>query len=85
MKTAVIEMIPEGQFSIKDLDILIFALEGRVKAQEVMHRKDAAKFLGMSVRNLDALSSNKRIPFHKPEGWPKMYLRSEILDFIKRS
>lgn len=55
--TAQIEFLPAGQYTIKDLDTLLVALETRVKAREVMHTKDAAAYLGISPRQVQQLAA----------------------------
>lgn len=77
-----IQLVPAGQFSIKDLDKFLFELELRFKQKEVMHRKEAAAFIGVNVRTLD----RSNIPYHTVEGLSgKLYLRSEMLEHIKNS
>jgi hypothetical protein len=82
-----VQFHPEvGGYSIKDLDSLLYALETRIKAREVMHRKEAAEFIGISLRQLDELTSQGSIPCHRLEGLSsKLYLRSELLDRIRNS
>jgi hypothetical protein len=86
MSALQVQFNPETGYSIKDLDTLIVALETRVKAREVMHRKDAAEFLGISPRQLDYWTAEKVIPHHVlPSTTVKLYLRSELLQKIKAS
>lgn len=81
-----IQFTPDGSFSVKDLDRFLFELEARFKAKEVMHRKDAAAYLGVSERTLDRLSVSGVIKYHTLEGLSgKLYLRSEILEKVKAS
>jgi hypothetical protein len=80
--TAVIQMRPEGQYTNKDLEKLLIELREVIQQQEVMHSQEAAKFLGISVGKLYRMSN---IPHHRVEGiGGKLFLRSELIDFIKR-
>lgn len=77
-----IQMAPPTPFTIQELDTLIVALEGRVKAREVLHRKDLAVELGVSMRTVD----RSTLPFHYIPGTNvKVWLRSEVLEAIKNS
>lgn len=80
--TAQVQFIPEGTYSIKDLDTLIIALETRIHAREVMHTQQAADFLGISKQTL----YRSKFPFHKVEGLEgRLYLRTELIERIKKS
>lgn len=83
MNTALqIQMSPPTPFTIQELDTLIMALEGRVKAREIMHRKDLAEYLGCSERTVD----RSTLPHHYIPGTNvKVWLRSEVLEAIKNS
>lgn len=81
-----VQFVPEGQFSTKDLDIFLRELDMRFKQKEVMHRKEVADYMGLSERTVDRLSKPGGLPFHTIEGLSgKLYLRQEIIDYIKRS
>jgi excisionase family DNA binding protein len=83
--TPVINMVPDGQYSIKDIDALLAALESRVQAREVMHRQEAADYLGINVRTLDRMSKRGELPFHQLKGLEvRLFLRSELIAFIKK-
>lgn len=83
---AQVHFVPDGQYSKIDLDRFLFELESRFKQKEVMHRKEAAAFLGISTRQLDSLCSLGSIKYHRIEGLSgKIFLRSELLDTVKRS
>lgn len=82
--TAQVEFIPNGQWSVKDLDTLILALETRVKAKEVMHAKEAAAFIGISLRKLYEIPKEV-FPFHEVPGLKgRLYLRSELIEKVRR-
>jgi excisionase family DNA binding protein len=84
--TAVIKLHPEGQYSSKDIDALIHAIETRVQAREVMRIEQAADFLSVSRRKLDDLCRSGKMPFHRIEGLGgKIFLRSELIEYVKKS
>lgn len=85
--TAQVNFIPEGPYSIHDVETLVIAFESVVKAREVMHRKEAADFLGINIRTLDRLATAGSIPYHKIKGLEgtRLYLRSELVAHIKKS
>jgi hypothetical protein len=81
-----VRFIPEGQFSNNDLAAFVKELEAFYKGKEVMHRSDAAIFLGVSERTIDRLSLSGAIPYHTIQGLHgKLYLRSELIEVIKNS
>jgi predicted DNA-binding transcriptional regulator AlpA len=81
-----VQFVPEGQFSTKDLDVFLRELEIRFKHKEVMHRKEVSEFMGLSERTVDRLSKPGGLPFHTIEGLSgKLYLRSELIEHIKKS
>lgn len=85
MTTPVIQMQPEGMFSVKDLDTFLFELERRWKVKEVMHVKECADYLGISVSKLYRLPKSV-LPYHQLEGLEgRLYLRSEVIEYIKKS
>jgi excisionase family DNA binding protein len=84
-----IQFVPDGQ-NYKDIDRLIFAIQGRLgklfMVEKPMHRKDAAVYLGIAVRTLDQLTSDGKIPFHRIDGISaKLYLPSELHEHIRKS
>lgn len=80
--TAVIQMRPEGQYTNKDLERLVAELREFFQQQEVMFTKDAASFLGISANKLYQMPS---VPSHRMPGIAgRVYLRSELIDYIKR-
>lgn len=83
--TAVIQMLPHGQYSPIDLDKFLVELELRFKQKEVLHTKEAAAFLGVAERTLYRLPK-ETVPYHKIEGLEgRLYLRSELIDLIRKS
>lgn len=83
--TAVIQMRPDGQYSLRDIDKLIDAIESRVHAREVMRIEHAVEFLGVSRSQIDRMCRDGKLPFHRIEGLGgKLFLRSELLEFIKK-
>jgi predicted XRE-type DNA-binding protein len=83
--TAVLQMIPDGQYSNKDLERLVIELTGVIKQTEVMHRKQAAEFLGIAQRTLDKMVQESKVPFHRPEGFGgPVFLRSELIEHIRK-
>lgn len=80
--TAVVNMIPEGQFSNKDLERLLIELDARAKQKEVMHTKEAAAFLGIGVTSIYKV---KDLPYHTLPGLEgRVYLKDELIDFIRK-
>lgn len=80
--TAVIQLKPEGRFSNKDLEALATELRDCLGFPEVLHQQDAARFLGISYSKLRRLD---RVPAHKIPGLKgTIYLKSELLEFIKK-
>lgn len=71
--------------NIKDIDTLIEVIEKRVPAKEVMRIEDARNFLGISVRQINHMCQQEQLPFHRLPGLGgKLFLRSELIDHIKR-
>ena len=78
-------MEPEGQYSKVDLDRFLFELETRFKQKEVMRIEDVAAEFSCSVRKINHLCQHGKIPFHRIDGLGgKVFLRSELIDFIKK-
>lgn len=83
--TAVIKMETDYGFPVADLDRLIAAMEGRMQAREVMRIEQAADFLSCSVRKVNDMCAKGKLPYHRLEGFGgKLFLRSEIVEFIKK-
>lgn len=83
MPTIEPRVIPDDHysFSLKDLDKFIIAIERRIASKEIMHPKEAAAYLGISLATLYRLKS---IPYHKLEDLEgRLYLRSEIIEKIR--
>ena len=83
MSAPSIQMSPDyNGFTIQELDILLMALETRLKAKECMSPKEAAKYCGISVSSLYKSS----LPFHRIPGLGgRVYLRSELVETIRKS
>lgn len=79
--TAIIALKPDTHYNPIDLDRFISELEIRFQQKEVMHSQDAADFLGIAK---NTLYKAKGLPSHKIEGLGIVYLRSELIEFIKR-
>lgn len=80
--TAVIHLKPEGRYTDKDLERLVSDLAEVVKQKEVLHPKEAAEFMGISMTSLYKCDA----PHHKIKGIQgRVYLRCELIDFIKKS
>ena len=79
--TAVIQMLPEGRYTSKDLERLANELIEYVKYPDVMHTKEAAAFLDVSQAQL---YRTPNIPSHKIPGIGRVYLKSELIDYIKK-
>jgi hypothetical protein len=75
--------------SDSDVDKVIMALENRMQhlfEEKVLHRKDAAKFLGIGIKSLDRLASGGKVPYHRIDGLSgRVYLRSELIHLIRTS
>lgn len=69
-------------FNLHDLKTLIVAIERFAESKQVMHAEDAAAFLGISERTLNRLIGS--LPSHKLEGIGRVWLKSELIDYIKR-
>lgn len=84
--TAVINMVPDGQWPAAELDKLIHALETRImENREVLRIEQATSFLGVSRKTVDNMC-RRGLPFHRIPGLDgKVFLRSELLDYIKKS
>lgn len=83
--TAIVEMRPDFGFNGPDLDRLIEALEVRVQAREVLRIEQAAGFLSCSVRKINDMCAKGKLPYHRLEGFGgKLFLRSELIDYIKK-
>lgn len=83
--TAQVNFIPAGQYSPVDLDRFLFELEARFKQKEVMRIEQAAEFLSCSVSKMYELCRNDKIPSHRVDGiGGRLFLKSELLDFIKK-
>lgn len=81
--TAIIQLKPEGQFINKDLERLLIELREIAHAPEVMDTQQAAAFLGISASKLYRMDN---IPSHRvPKISGKVFLRSELIDYIKKS
>ena len=75
-----INMVPNTGFTNEQLDTLLYALETRVKAREILHKKDLAAELGVSQRTVD----RSTLPHHYIPGTNvKVWIRSEIIEAIK--
>ena len=77
-------VIPDDyySFNLKDLNTLVVALKRFGESKEVMHTKEAAAFLGISVSKLYRM---KNLPYHRLEGLEgRLFLRSELIDYIKK-
>jgi len=79
----------ESLLPTEEIDKIISAVTSRamsLMSEEIMHRKEAAKFLGIGTRQLDKLTNDKKLPYHRIDGLAaKLYLRSEIIQLIKGS
>ena len=83
MSTPVIQMQPEGMFSIKDLDKFLFELERRWRSKDILHHDEAAEYLGISSSKLYRIPKSV-LPYHEVEGLKgRLYLKSELIDKIK--
>ena len=80
--TAIIQMLPDGRYSNPDLEKLANELIQYVQYPDVMRSKEAAKFLGIGKTKIYQMD---RIPSHKLPGIVgKFYLKSELIEFIKK-
>lgn len=75
-----LQAVPDEYYSIEDVDRLLKALVDRMNAEAVMHAKEVAAFLGVSERTV----FRSELPFHKVKGLGRVYLRSEIIEYIKK-
>lgn len=80
--TAIIQMLPEGRYSNKDLERLANELASYLSAPEVMRTKQAAVFLNIGKTKMYEMDM---IPSHRLPGISgKFYLKSELIDYIKK-
>ena len=84
--TAVINMVPDGQWPATELDKLIHALEARIlETREVLRIEQMTEFFGVSRKTVDNMC-RRGLPFHRVPGLNgKVFLRSELIDYIKKS
>ena len=84
--TAVINMVPDGQWPATELDKLIHALEARIlETREVLRIEQMTDFFGVSRKTVDNMC-RRGLPFHRVPGLNgKVFLRSELIDYIKKS
>ena len=79
--TAVIQMLPEGRYTSKDLERLANELLEHARYPDVMRTKEAASFLGIGKTKMYQMDC---IPSHKLPGISgKFYLKSELIEYIK--
>lgn len=84
MATIEPRVVADEYYSAKDIDRLFAALEKRIQAREVLRIEQAAEFLGVSRKTLDNLC-RAGMPYHRLDGLgTKLFLRSELIDYIKR-
>ena len=77
-------LIPDEYYSIKDIDRLFAALEKRLEASEVMRSEQTEVFLNVSRTTLNIMC-RKGLPYHTVPGLSgKIFLRSELIDFVKK-
>jgi hypothetical protein len=82
--TTQVQMVPESQFHDKDLERLLSELRGVVQ-RDVMRIEQAAAYLAVSITTLH-LMCRKGLPYHRVDGLGgKIFLRSELIDYIKKS
>lgn len=80
--TAVIQMKPEGRYLNADLERLANELADYLGFPEVMDTQTAARFLGISASKLYRID---KVPSHRmPELRGKIYLKSELIEYIKK-
>lgn len=80
--TAVIQLKPEGRYTNADLERLANELIEYVRYPDVMRTKQAAEFLGIGKTKMYQMD---RIPSHNIPGITgKFYLKSELIEFIKK-
>jgi predicted DNA-binding transcriptional regulator AlpA len=79
-----VQFVPDGQFSVKDLDRFLISLEARWKSKDVLNHEECAEYIGCSVRTLYRLGNCGSIPYHTLQGLGgRLYLKSEIIEAIK--
>jgi excisionase family DNA binding protein len=85
--TRVIPMpVEQGSYNEKELEALIHGLEKVILARnEVMRVDQAAAFINISRAQVDRMCRDGQLPFHRLEGLGgKLFLRTELIDFIKK-
>lgn len=79
-------MFPEGYFQNKDLERLLIELGRIIPQKEVLRIEDAAELMRCSVRKVNHLCQHGKIPYHRVDGLGgKIFLRSELIEWIKKS
>jgi hypothetical protein len=79
--THIVQLKPEGRYVSSDLERLVNEIKDLAEYPEVMHQQVAANFLGISYSKIRRME----IPSHKLPGLVgRIYLKSELLDFIKK-
>lgn len=77
-------IVPDEYYSAKDIDRLFAALEKRIGDQEIMRIEQALDFLSVTRSTLDRMIK-KGLPYHNVPGLGgKMFLRSELIAYVKR-
>ena len=80
-------IIPDDYYAhdLKDLNTLLVALRRLVEVKEVMTIEDAAAFLSCSVRKINDMCQHGKLPYHRLDGLAgKLFLRTELIEFVKR-
>lgn len=85
--TRVVAMpVDQGPYNEQELEALIHGLEKVILARkEVMRVESAAAFLNISRAQVDRMCRDGQLPFHRLDGLGgKLFLRSELIDHIKK-
>lgn len=82
--TAVVNMVPEGYFQNKDLERMLIEIRRVAEQDEVMRSEQAEVYLKVSRTTLNVMC-RKGLPYHTVPGLGgKIFLRSELIEFIKK-
>jgi len=81
----VIRMLPTAPISNEQLESLKAHLKEALKEKEVLDINEVGEMLGIGATKMYSIPKSV-IPYHKLEGIKKrFYLRSELIDIIKKS
>ena len=72
-------------FTALEIDRIKKSIENRIISQQeiIWTTGDIAKHFGWSLKTVHNMISKRKLPFHRVSGKTVLFLKSEIIDFIK--